>query len=131
MQTLAVGASLGSGGPRARKLQRLKSSFRSSSNISRLSTVQLIQQIQVSFEMRLMSFLMARMHMTVKGQVGFAMVLVCEGCHAQNGATHASAGSLVMQVAGGSDRLESIGESLQEVLQDMKNGSGCAAGHHA
>ena len=48
MQTLAVGASLGSGGPRARKLQRLKSSFRSSSNISRLSTVQLIQQIQVT-----------------------------------------------------------------------------------
>ena len=38
---------------------------------------------------------------------------------------------LVVQVAGGSDRLESIGESLQEVLQDMKNGSGCAAEHHA
>ena len=36
-----------------------------------------------------------------------------------------------MQVAGGSDRLESIGESLQEVLQDMKNGSGYAAKHHA
>ena len=52
MQTLAVGASLGSGGPRARKLQRLKSSFRSSSNISRLSTVQLIQQIQVILKKR-------------------------------------------------------------------------------
>ena len=38
---------------------------------------------------------------------------------------------LIVQVAGGSDRLESIGESLQEVLQDMKNGSGCAAEHHA
>lgn len=48
VQTLAVGAALGTGGHRARKLQRLKSSFRSSSNISRLSTVQLIQQIQAS-----------------------------------------------------------------------------------
>ena len=72
MQTLAVGASLGSGGPRARKLQRLKSSFRSSSNISRLSTVQLIQQIQVSIKEQFMSFLMARLHMAVERQVGFA-----------------------------------------------------------
>ena len=67
MQTLAVGASLGSGGPRARKLQRLKSSFRSSSNVSRLSTVQLIQQIQVSCVKRLASAVMVRTHMTVEG----------------------------------------------------------------
>ena len=47
LQTLLVGASAGTGGPRARKLQRLKSSFRSNSGSTRLSTVQLIQQIQV------------------------------------------------------------------------------------
>ena len=48
LQTLLVGASASAGGPRARKLQRLKSSFRSSSGTTRLSTVQLIQHIQVS-----------------------------------------------------------------------------------
>ena len=36
-----------------------------------------------------------------------------------------------MQVAAGSESLESIGQSLQEALQDMKmrSGSGCAAEH--
>ena len=38
---------------------------------------------------------------------------------------------LVMQVAAGSERLESISQSLQEALQDIKNGSGCAAELHA
>ena len=47
LQTLLVGYSASAGGPRARKLQRLKSSFRASSGTTRLSTVQLIQQIQV------------------------------------------------------------------------------------
>ena len=83
VQTLAVGASLGGGGPRARKLQRLKSSFRSSSNISRLSTVQLIQQIQVSCAKQPSSAVLSRTHMTVEGGIGFAMVHVCGGYHAQ------------------------------------------------